>query len=223
MVYDDDGNDEMPTTERILASLMAPYFNKGHILFTDNFYTSPTLAEFFLQNRTHLCGTIRTNRKKFCKDIVDVNLEKGEAAFFRSTTEPRIVSCKYRTTKDKAGKQLKIVYMLSTIHAPNMTETNRKDREGNSIMKPSMITLYSMHMGGVDKVDQQFHGLHTSRKTYKWYKKLAFRLISQMILNSHKLYIFHAGKTTPFLDYLHDVIAALVMQKPLAENRYLYG
>ena len=35
---------------------------KGHILFIDNFYTSPSLATFLLENGTHLCGIVRTNR-----------------------------------------------------------------------------------------------------------------------------------------------------------------
>ena len=90
MYYNDDNN-EMPSTERIPAMLMQPYLNKNHVLYTDNYYTSPTLAKYFLDNGTHLCGTVRPNRKHFCKDIVGVRLEKGEGAFYRSTNEPQII------------------------------------------------------------------------------------------------------------------------------------
>ena len=56
--YDDDGTEDMPTTERIPVFLMQPFLNKGRILFTGQFYTSPSLAEHLLDNNTHLYGTV---------------------------------------------------------------------------------------------------------------------------------------------------------------------
>ena len=41
----------------------AGLFNKGYHLFVDNFYTSPTLAEFLFGKETLLTGTMRANRK----------------------------------------------------------------------------------------------------------------------------------------------------------------
>ena len=74
MFYDDNHHNEMPSTERIPSVLMGPYLGKGHILFTDNYYASPTLASFFLANKTHLCGTVRNNRKHYPKDLSSSNL-----------------------------------------------------------------------------------------------------------------------------------------------------
>ena len=54
MFYDDNHHNEMPSTERIPSVLMGPYLGKGHILFTDNYYTSPILASFFWQTK-HTC------------------------------------------------------------------------------------------------------------------------------------------------------------------------
>ena len=76
MFHADDPNSDMPTTERILAVLMESNFGKGYCLFTDNFYTSPSLAQFFLENETHLVGTIKVNRYNFPKDIMNEPLEK---------------------------------------------------------------------------------------------------------------------------------------------------
>ena len=42
-------------------------------------------------------------------------------------------------------------------------------------------------MGGIDHVDQQLHSLHILRKSYKWYKKLSLRLISQVALNAQSV------------------------------------
>ena len=69
MFHNDDQHSNMPSTERIPSVLMGPYLGKGHVLFTDNWYTSPTLASFFLSNQTHLCGTVRKNRKHFPKEL----------------------------------------------------------------------------------------------------------------------------------------------------------
>ena len=69
-------------------------------------------------------------------------------------------------------------------------------------------------MGGVDKVDQQPHYQHTLRKSYRWYHKLALWLISQVILNAHKIYLGHTGSNIVFLDFIHNTIASLLASTP---------
>ena len=98
--YNDD--EHMPTTEWIPVVLMEPFLNKGHILFTDNYYTSLSLATHLLENLIHLCGIVRSNWKFYCKEIVNVQLEKGTASFFRASHE-HIIASKYQTIKDKSG------------------------------------------------------------------------------------------------------------------------
>ena len=41
----------------------AGLLNKGYHLFVDNFYTSPTLAQYLHSKKTLLTGTLRSNRK----------------------------------------------------------------------------------------------------------------------------------------------------------------
>ena len=53
-------------TERIPATVMQKYLNKGHLLLIDNYYTSLSLAEYMMQNGTYVMGTIREHRKHFC-------------------------------------------------------------------------------------------------------------------------------------------------------------
>nr|XP_045620088.1 piggyBac transposable element-derived protein 4-like [Procambarus clarkii] len=45
-------------------TLMEPLLNKGHILYTDNYYTSPLLTKFLHEHNTGVCGTVKTNRKE---------------------------------------------------------------------------------------------------------------------------------------------------------------
>ena len=211
MYDDDDLHSDMSSSERVPMVLMEPFLMKGHILFTDNYYTSPLLAKHFLNNRTHICGTIKKNRKGFAKDIVDENLEKGTAVFYKCSEE-KMIALKYIAIKDKANKKQKVVYLLSMTHQPVMHQVDTYNPDGNPVFKPQAIKPYNKHMGGVDMVDQQLHNLHTFRKTYKWYRKLAVRLISQSLLNAHKVYQAHTEDTAPFLDFLHYSIALLVTQ-----------
>ena len=46
----------------VMIGLTKPIHNFGHIIFTDNFYTSPVLAKYLSSKGTYLCGTMRPNR-----------------------------------------------------------------------------------------------------------------------------------------------------------------
>ena len=98
-----------------------------------------------------------------------------------------------------------------------MLQVDAYHPEGHAVFKPETIKAYNHHMGGVDMVDQQLHNLRTLRKTYKWYRKLAIRLISQAILNAHKVYQRITGSEKSFLEFLHDTIALLITQTPQIE------
>ena len=197
-------------TEKIPVTLMQPYVNNGHILFTDNFYTTPRLAQYLLQNGTALVGTVRPNRKNFSKQLASACLEKGAAEFYYAPNQ-RVLAVKYRATKDKAQKKQKIVHLLSTAHSNKMENSGKSDKDGTVIKKPSCIVTYNHSMGGVDLMDQQLDSLLVLRKSYKWYKKLFLRLILQCALSAHKLYKLKAGKLD-FLHFLHDVCSSLLVK-----------
>ena len=68
MFHDEDCYSNSPSTEHIqqtAASPYAAYLVNGHILYTDIYYTSPTSADFFINNRTHICGIVQVNRKNY--------------------------------------------------------------------------------------------------------------------------------------------------------------
>ena len=101
--------------------------------------------------------------------------------------------------------------MLSTCHNPAMVETGKSNHEGNQVMKPTMVSSYNTHMGGVDRIDQQHHSIQSLRKSNKWYKKLALRLVMQVMLNAHKVYQIHTGNDNMmYLQFLHGTIVLLL-------------
>ena len=80
-------------------------------------------------------------------------------------------------------------------------------------MKPLIVRSYNQHMGGVDHVDQQLHGIHMLQKHYKWYKKLTFHLLSQCMLNSCKIHEKKTRQKKTFVDFMHDTIIQLIILK----------
>ena len=46
----------------VVDVLMKGYLGKGHILYTDNWYTSPLLARYLHDHNTGAVGTVRSNR-----------------------------------------------------------------------------------------------------------------------------------------------------------------
>ena len=54
-------------TGDIVAHFLQPYFYKGHVVYINNWYKSPTLAEFLHDRDTGMCGTVKANRKEMPK------------------------------------------------------------------------------------------------------------------------------------------------------------
>ena len=98
-----------------------------------------------------------------------------------------------------------------------MGHTKKRDKDGNSIMKPTCIISYNQNMGGVNVMDQQLDAIDVLRKSYKWYKKLFLRLVMQCSLSAHKLYKLHGGKDD-FLHFLLDVCTHLLINAPRLER-----
>ena len=57
-------DDALGLSEAILKKLWL-HLNKGHMLYTDNWYTSPSLSVYLAQNNTGSCGTVKKSLKHF--------------------------------------------------------------------------------------------------------------------------------------------------------------
>ncbi|XP_045548722.1 piggyBac transposable element-derived protein 4-like, partial [Salmo salar] len=64
----------------VVMAMLAPHLSKGHTLYVDNWYSSPTLFQHLLSNSTGACGTVRSNRKGMpvfrCR-----KMQRGEVEF----------------------------------------------------------------------------------------------------------------------------------------------
>ena len=117
-MFYNDNFEELSQSERIPVSLMEPYLNRNHILFTDNYNTSVTSAQFLLQHSTHLVSTIQINRKHYPKELNDIDLERGTATFTRLRNTPRILMSKYCASKDKANKNKRNCFFAINMSQP---------------------------------------------------------------------------------------------------------
>ena len=113
---EDDPNSDMPATERIPSVLIEPVLGMGHVVYTDNFYTSPALASHFLKNKTHLCGTIWSSCRNYSKEITSVNLQKSQAVFYMPTNGSKMLACNIMLMKIKPqiNQRLWICYQHAT-------------------------------------------------------------------------------------------------------------
>lgn len=147
---------DLPMSSQVVLSLMEPLLGMGYCLTTDNFYTSPQLADILIKEKTDTYGTVRLNRKEVPVELQKKKLKKGEMIAFQ---RGKVMLLKWQ---DK-----KAVCLLSTVHNPQMEATKKIDREGNAISKPKVVIDYNNTMGGVDRLDQHLHDYPTTRKRGK--------------------------------------------------------
>ncbi|KAF2349793.1 PiggyBac transposable element-derived protein, partial [Trinorchestia longiramus] len=59
----------LSAVESLTARLMKNHLDMGTTLFADNFYTSNSLAEYLLQHKTYMYGTVGVNRRNLPKTV----------------------------------------------------------------------------------------------------------------------------------------------------------
>lgn len=189
---------DLGVTGDIVAHFLQPYFYKGHVIYIDNWYTSPTLAEFLHERDTGMCGTVKSNRKGMPK--LENKLERGEVQVAHN-----LVWMAMRW-EDKRS-----VRMLTSVHELEFCETGKKHYQTNEdIVKPRCVHEYNQNMGGVDNVDRQLSITETVRKTMKWYRKLFFHLIDLGLSNAHALYKMKNEGPMPFPSFRLAVVRSLL-------------
>lgn len=193
-------NDETTNTtpHNVVMNLLSGLLNKGHTLYTDNWYTSVGLARSLLDNETHLVGTIRKNRRHLPKTVVSTKLKKGE--YIARESYDGITALKWRDKRE--------VLVLSTKHSDRFAKVSR--RQGNEVMKPQIIVDYNKAKGAVDLSDQMSAYSSPLRKSVKWYKKLAFDLLlNTAIVNALTLYKSVTKKNIQIIDFRRFIMMNL--------------
>lgn len=182
----------------IVLTMMQPYLDSGHTLYTDNWYTSPILYNILHGRQTNACGTVKQNRK-YMPDMKD-KIEKGEIIHY--STE-NLLALKWQDKRE--------VRMLSTCNTPEMVPTDKQDRiSGEIIYKPKCIIDYNANMGAVDRTDMLQSSIESVRKSIKWYKKVFFHILDMTLLNAHAIYKMKTGENISVADFQLKLVKELV-------------
>ncbi|KAJ1092961.1 hypothetical protein NDU88_006071 [Pleurodeles waltl] len=187
-------------SEKIVWELGRRLFNKGHHLYVDNFYTGVRLFKELFRVDTVACGTIRSNRKGYPKELVCKKREKGQCSALRND---ELLALKFVDKRD--------VYMLSTIHDESTSPVAVWGQVAE-VRKPVCILDYNKHMGGVDRVDQRLEPYTAARKSYVWYKKLALHLFHLATFNAFVVFKDSSPESRmTFVKFQESIIASLVV------------
>lgn len=165
-------NEGMSLPTSVVMDLMTDYFDKGHTLYLDNYYTSMDLATLLLQRSTHMVGTVRSNcawipHHKNYPEGNDKPLAKGEMVCLEYPN-----GLVYTRWMDKRE-----VRLLSTKHPVEFAATGKNTRQGEQIMKPLVVVKYNNAKIGIDLSDQMSSYSTPVRKTMRWYHKVAEELL----------------------------------------------
>lgn len=182
-----------------VTTILTPYFGYWHHLYMDNYYNTLNIAEFLLQNKMRICGTIRANRLPRCLKTKSLNLKKGESIFKRKG------DILLQLWKDKRE-----VRMISTIHKFEMVECTGKYK---TMQKPKCIADYNLNMNGVDLADQYLSYYSILRKTIKWPKKVVLYLVNCGLFNAFKIYNSCNNEKMKYKDFLLVVMKLWTSEK----------
>jgi hypothetical protein len=203
---EDDPSESGATYDTVIR-MTQPYQNQQLILFTDNWFTSPTLMNALQQRGIRMCGSVRSNRKgmpKIPKNAIKA-LAKGE--------------CIQRQKDDiclAVWKDQKAVQVLFNHVSPRSTTTlDRWTDEGEriSIGCPQAIHDYFYHARSVDVVNQLHYSYPIGRKAGRCWPRLAWWLLDICIINAFKLWSI--GQHQPKqLDFREQLMYQLLKQLP---------
>lgn len=187
-----DGQQSVPS--KVVINLMNNLLDSGRTLCTDNYYTSVSLAHELLNRKTHLIGTLRSNRKFNPAQVIEKKLKKGEQIAAESDTG--VVVQKWKDKRD--------VLVLSTKHTDEMMTFTKN---GKQVEKPKNIVEYNKYKCYIDLSDQNKSYNNSLRKSVKWYRKLAFELITgTAFVNAFVAYKAIANEKLTITDFRIQII-----------------
>lgn len=227
--------DPLGLSGNIVKKMLEPYLGRGHTLYTDNWYTSPSLCNYLHQQKTGSCGTVKANRKFMPRFPVEENedlphpsesdtpdTDDEEKLLAHLRRKARRMKNPKTINRQESGKVLAVkwtdrrdVHLLSTVHQGKMVDTGATHyKTKKKIQKPDIVTDYTDNMRLVDKADCMLSGTECVRQSTKWYQKLFFHLVDLAMLNAFNAWL--CATTDPekpkmmFRQFIHNVCFQLL-------------
>ena len=180
--------------EHVVCTLMENFFNRGHNVTCDNFFTSLRLLQRLKQMKTSIVGTVRHNRREL-PPIVHSKLPLYQSKILQNDGNSLTI---YQSKKDK-----KPVIVLSSLH-PNVEISSDHKH------KPETILFYNSTKYGVDALDQMCKMYTVKLPSRRWRMNVSSNMLDLAVINSWILYKKTSGKTILRRDFINDLAEQLV-------------
>ena len=155
-------------------------------MFTDHYYSSPSLFESLLGVGIRATGTLRTSRVGVPSSVVALKAVLAKKKTDRGTGYyVRTSSTVYVCWKD-----VRVVTLISTAYLGHSEGTvSRRTSAGKvAVQVPLPVVRYNSSMGGVDKSDQYLSYHNTLRHTARYWQTLFYHAVDIAVVNSFILY-----------------------------------
>jgi hypothetical protein len=212
---EDDPSERGATYDTVIR-MVQRYHNQQLILFTDNWFTSPTLAVALAERGIRCCGSV--NRRRKGMPVVpqeDVNaLNRGE--WLQQQKGDMAVA---------VWKDQRVMWVLYNHCSPHEAASlERWSDAGNkiSIGCPRAIHDYFYHARSVDVLSQLHYAYPTGRKARRCWPRLAWWLLDMCIINAFKLWSIGQHHVSQ-LDFREQLMHELVKQLPADQHPRKHG
>ena len=169
---------EQGLAARVVRDLTRAVEGKNHEVYMDNYFSSVVLFEERLQKDVLCCGTLRTNRKGCPEKLKKkkVVTKQGES---KTMQKGRLTAYAWYDKKP-------ITFLSACADPTEATTVKRRCKDGTQkdVCCPAVVTLYNIHIGGVDRADQMRTAYPSSRKSSKWWKYIFWFLFDTALVNA---------------------------------------
>jgi hypothetical protein len=174
------------------------HHGKGHILATDNWYTSIHVASMVAATGNYFVGTIKTNKSGLPAEGKFPKTGRGKkqrGVMSQMSSIYQGITLYFTAWMDK-----KPVHLLSTIYSNISTCMRRvKDDVTDAWTRvqfnlPAIIKIYNKFMGGTDGFDWRISCFRPKIITRSWVTKVFCHLLNASMVNAYLIYKWHHGK-----------------------------
>lgn len=181
--------------EHVTMQLLAPYFNGGYNVTTDNFFTSHRLSSKLLEKKLTLVGTMRKSRREIPPALQHQKARQVNSVIAVKHEASKSILLSYKAKKDKT------VIMLSSFHKSAVSVEGQK---------PEIVAFYNATKCGVDAVDQMARCYSTKSASRRWPLQIFFNIIDLAAINSFTLFSDIQAVTISRRNYLITLAKELI-------------
>lgn len=168
------------------------YHGKGHIVCTDNWYTSVGLVEKLAgePRRMDFVGTVRTGRGGLCEETIFKQCARRQRGSIKCSSRALHGDKRLYQTAWQDGQP---VHILSTFPTKKSSvRRNTKTANGEfqpiEIDQPTVVAAYNKGMGGTDKLDQFTSYYDDRHRSACWQMRIYLHFLRVAAVNANILY-----------------------------------